>query len=46
MAAVTAESYELVEKGLMSVENLRDFLFTNAAEFRTSTNPVLRGDKG
>jgi predicted TIM-barrel fold metal-dependent hydrolase len=33
MAAVTAESYELVEKGLMSVENLRDFLFTNAAEF-------------
>lgn len=39
MSAVAAESYELVDKGLMSAENLRDFLFTNAAEFWTATNP-------
>jgi predicted TIM-barrel fold metal-dependent hydrolase len=39
MSAVTAESCELVEKGLMSVDNLRDFLFANAVEFWTATNP-------
>ena len=33
------EAYELVEDGLLSEENFRDMVFTNAVKFWTSTNP-------
>jgi len=39
MGDAAHEAYELVEDGLLSAEDFRDMVFTNAAEFWTSTNP-------
>jgi len=39
MAYVLPETYELVEDGLMSEENLRDFTFTNPVRFWGEANP-------
>jgi hypothetical protein len=39
MADAAHEAYELVEEGLLSEENFRDMVFTNAVKFWTSTNP-------
>ncbi|MCS6925603.1 MAG: amidohydrolase family protein [Candidatus Binatia bacterium] len=39
MAEAVHEAYELVEQGLLSETDFRDLMFTNAAEFWTSTNP-------
>jgi hypothetical protein len=39
MVEAAHEAYELVEKGVLSEENFRDLVFTNAVEFWTSTNP-------
>ena len=36
---VLAEAYELVEKGLMSDQDFRDFAFTNPVELWTRGNP-------
>ncbi len=37
--AVLAEAYELVEKGMVTQEDFRDFTFANAASLYTGTNP-------
>lgn len=39
MLEVTDEAYELVEKGLISEADFRDFVFTHPAEFWTAANP-------
>jgi len=39
MSQVLHEAYELVGRGLMTPEQLRDFVFTVPAEFWTATNP-------
>ena len=39
MAGVLPEAYELVEKGLMSGDDFRDFVFTNPIHFWGETNP-------
>jgi predicted TIM-barrel fold metal-dependent hydrolase len=39
MSEVAEEAYELVEDGLITGEELREFVFVNAAKFWTSTNP-------
>ena len=39
MAAVLPGSYELVEKGLMSRDDFRDFVFTNPVHFWADANP-------
>ena len=36
---VLAESYEQTEKGLMTEDDFRDFVFTNPPRFVTRTNP-------
>jgi len=36
---VVAEAYELVEKNLITEEDFRDFVLTNAVSFYTSMNP-------
>jgi hypothetical protein len=35
---VLAEAYELVEHGLITEENFREFVFTNAASLHTALN--------
>jgi hypothetical protein len=37
---VTAEAYELVEHGLITENDFRDFVFANPARFLTSMNPA------
>ena len=39
MREVVAEAYELVEDGLISEDDFRDFAFTNAASLYTGMNP-------
>jgi predicted TIM-barrel fold metal-dependent hydrolase len=39
MRAVTAEAYELVETGVMTEEDFRDFVFTNPVTLWTGMNP-------
>jgi hypothetical protein len=39
MAAILEESYELVERGIITEDNLRDFTFTNPVSFRAGMNP-------
>jgi hypothetical protein len=39
MAAVLPEAYELVEDGLVSPEDFRDFTFANAVKFFRGPNP-------
>jgi hypothetical protein len=39
MRDVTAEAYELVEKGLLNEDEFRDFAFANAASMWSSMNP-------
>lgn len=39
MSDAAHEAYELVEDGLLSEEDFRAMVFTNAAKFWTSTNP-------
>src|SRR5262249_41403243 len=39
VAGVIAESWELVEDGLLTLDDYRDFTFTNAATFYAATNP-------
>jgi predicted TIM-barrel fold metal-dependent hydrolase len=39
MTEVTKEAYELVEKGLVTAEDFRDFVFTNPAKLWTDMNP-------
>lgn len=39
MTQVTEEAYELVETGVMTEENFRDFVFTNPATLWTGMNP-------
>jgi len=39
MAAILEESYELVEHGIITEENLRDFTFTNPVDFLAGMNP-------
>jgi predicted TIM-barrel fold metal-dependent hydrolase len=39
MNEVLAESYELVDDGMISEDDFRDFTFANAAELHTSMNP-------
>ncbi|GIX49312.1 MAG: hypothetical protein KatS3mg131_3523 [Candidatus Tectimicrobiota bacterium] len=39
MTSVTEEAYELVEKGLISAEDFRDFAFTHPATLYAGTNP-------
>jgi predicted TIM-barrel fold metal-dependent hydrolase len=39
MTGVTEEAYELVEKGLISETDFRDFVFANPARLWTGTNP-------
>jgi hypothetical protein len=36
---VTAEAYELVEKGIMKEEDFRDFVFANPVRLWTALNP-------
>jgi hypothetical protein len=38
MAEAAEEAYELVEHGVIREQDFRDLVFTNAAEFWTSTN--------
>jgi hypothetical protein len=46
MSEVLAEAYELVEEGLVSPEDFRDFVFTNPVRFYTSANPdFFRGTR-
>jgi hypothetical protein len=33
------EAFELVEKGILDVGNLRDFVYANAVEFYSAMNP-------
>ncbi len=39
MSEVLAESWELVEDGLITEADFRDFTFANAAELHTAMNP-------
>jgi hypothetical protein len=39
MAAVVPEAYELVEHGLITDDDFRDFMFTNAVRFWGEVNP-------
>ena len=39
MSDVLGESYELIEHGLLSDQDYRDFMFANAVRFYTRTNP-------
>ncbi len=39
MNEVLAEAYELVEDGVMSTEDFRDFTFTNPVHFWADANP-------
>jgi predicted TIM-barrel fold metal-dependent hydrolase len=39
MSEVTAEAYELVEQGLISEEDFRDFVFANPVRLHTALNP-------
>lgn len=39
MADVLPEAYELVDKGLLSAEDFRDFVFGNPVRLWTGTNP-------
>lgn len=39
MASVLHEAYELVEDGLMTPDNFRDFVFANPVRFLGGTNP-------
>jgi predicted TIM-barrel fold metal-dependent hydrolase len=39
MTEVLEEAYELVEHGLITEENFREFVFTNAASLHTALNP-------
>ena len=39
MREVVPESYELLERGLLTEDDFRDFAFTNAARFYTGMNP-------
>ena len=39
MTEVTEEAYELVEEGVISAEDFRDFVFTNPAALWTGMNP-------
>jgi predicted TIM-barrel fold metal-dependent hydrolase len=39
MTEVVAEAYELVEKGMITEEDFRDFMFTNPASLWTEMNP-------
>jgi predicted TIM-barrel fold metal-dependent hydrolase len=41
MDEVLGESYELVEHGLLSSEDYRDFMFANAVRFYTRANPAF-----
>jgi hypothetical protein len=41
MIEVTAEAYELVEHGLITENDFRDFVFANPARFWTSMNPAF-----
>jgi hypothetical protein len=36
---ILSETYEQVEKGLMTEDDFRDFVFTNPATFTTRLNP-------
>ena len=36
---ILSETYEAVEKGLMTEEDFKDFVFTNPATFATRLNP-------
>ena len=39
MSGVLAEAYELVEHGLITPANFRDFVFGNAVSLYTAVNP-------
>ena len=39
MRDAASEAYELVEKGLLTDENFRDFVFVNAVKHKTEVNP-------
>jgi hypothetical protein len=39
MTEVVPEAYELVEHGLITDDDLRDFMFANAVRFRGEVNP-------
>jgi len=39
MTEVTEEAYELVEQGVISENDFRDFVFTNPVELWTGLNP-------
>jgi len=39
MTKCVPDAYQMVEKGLMSEDNFRDFMLTNPAEFFTRQNP-------
>jgi len=39
MLEVLEEAYELVEHDLLTIDDFRDFVFTNAARFYTDSNP-------
>jgi hypothetical protein len=41
MTEVLEEAYELVEHGLITEENFREFVFTNAASLHTALNPAF-----
>jgi hypothetical protein len=41
MREVVAEAYELVEKGLLSEEDFRDFVFVNPVTLWTGMNPAF-----
>ena len=39
MASVVAESWELVERGLMKADDFRDFMFVNPLRLHGGMNP-------
>jgi hypothetical protein len=39
MSGVLAEAHELVEHGLLTPDDFREFVFTNAARRHTALNP-------
>jgi hypothetical protein len=39
MSEIVAEAHELLNHGLVSAEDFRDFVFTNPVRFYTSANP-------
>jgi len=41
MREVVAEGYELVEKGLLSEEDFREFVFVNPVRLWTGMNPAF-----